>query len=48
MIGAGGIAREVGLLIFVETVLVEGKLVEAEIIGARLLLQVSAHDAETI
>ena len=48
MIGAGGIAREIGILIFVETVLVEGKLVEAEIIGTRLLLQVTAHDAETI
>ena len=48
MIGAGGIDREIGLLILVETVFVERKLVEAEIIGARLLLQVTAHDAETI
>ena len=48
MIGAGGIVREIGLLILVETVFIEGKLVEAEIIGARLLLQVTAHDAETI
>lgn len=48
MIGADGIVREIGLLILVETVFVEGKLVEAEIIGARLLLQVTAHDAETI
>ena len=48
MIGAGGIDREIGLLIFVETVFVERKLVEAEVIGARLLLQVTAHDAETI
>lgn len=32
MIGAGSIDREIDLLIFVETVFVERKLVEAEII----------------